>query len=103
MNSTPTTATPSDLARIATKLRLLEQSQSTSVDRGWYLRDVGLLLDTVNSYLQSIGDVMVAINAAESAAKAAVQAEMAALRSENGRLKNKLAYREIGMDIMEGR
>lgn len=42
-------------------------------------------------------------DAAESAAKAAVQAEMAALRKEIARLKNQLAYREAGMDIMEGR
>jgi hypothetical protein len=100
MSANPT-ATPSDIARIRTKLRLLEQSQATSVDRGWYLRDVGLLLETVNESLRSIGDTMVAINAAESAAKAAVQAEMAALRAENGRLKNQLAA--SADDIMEGR
>lgn len=103
MNAMPTTATPIDLARIVTKLRLLERSEATSVDRGWYLRDVGLLLETVNAHLREVGDVMVAINAAESAAKAAVQAEMAALRAEVARLKNQLAYRDSGLDIMEGR
>ena len=99
----PTLATPSDLARIVTKLRLLEQSEATAVDRGWYLRDVRLLLDTVNEHLRSAGDVIVAVNAAESAANAAVQAEMVALRAEIGRLKNQLAYRDSGLDIMEGR
>lgn len=42
-------------------------------------------------------------DAAESAAKAAVQAEMAALRAENARSRNQIAYREIGIDMTEGR